>query len=30
MKGTMQDAELLVSDLLVHGQRVHPDAEEIR
>ncbi len=26
MDSTMQDADVLVSDLLIHGQRVHPDA----
>src|SRR5215213_5198536 len=26
MRSTMQDAELLVSELLAHGERVHPEA----
>ena len=26
MDSTMQDADVLVSDMLIHGQRVHPGA----
>src|SRR5437762_8813720 len=26
MDSTMQDADVLVSDMLIHGQRMHPDA----
>ncbi|WP_338014310.1 hypothetical protein [Streptomyces sp. CB02009] len=30
MKSTMQDRELLVRDLLTHGQRVYADSRVVR